>query len=97
MKVAEHLLLDLIYGELVHLEDKEDGKDVIIFYDSELIPRITYFIGSRNLVIRSKDMREFTEIIPSDNIKLIESFDSWFNKIHQDKFTFKGIKLLTLG
>jgi hypothetical protein len=96
MKVAEHLLLDLIYGELVHLEDKEDGKDVIILYDSELIPRITYFIGSRNLVIRSKDMREFTEIIPSDNPRLVELFNSWFNKVHQDKFTFKGIKLLTL-
>jgi hypothetical protein len=97
MKVAEHLLLDLIYGELVHLEDKEDGKDVIILYDSELIPRITYFIGSRNLVIRSKDMREFTEIIPSDNPNLVESFDSWIKLVYQGKFTFKGIKLLTLG
>jgi hypothetical protein len=97
MKVATHLLLNLIYGELVHLEDKEDGKDVIILYDSELIPRITYFIGTRNLVIRSKDMREFTELIPSDNPKLVEAFDSWFNSTYQDKFTFKGIKLLTLG
>jgi hypothetical protein len=97
MKVATHLLLNLIYGELVHLEDKEDGKDVIILYDSELIPRITYFIGTRNLVIRSKDMIEFTELIPSDNPKLVEAFNSWFNSTYQDKFTFKGIKLLTLG
>jgi hypothetical protein len=49
------------------------------------------------LVIRSKDMREFTEIIPSDNPRLLESFDSWIKLVYQGKFTFKGIKLLTLG
>jgi hypothetical protein len=96
MTNPSHFLLDIVYGDLEPLEDKEEGKDVVIFYDEELIPRLYYYIGSRNLVVRFKDKREFKEFIPYEDKKLTESYDSWLYKKYSGKCRLKGIKLLTL-
>jgi hypothetical protein len=96
MTNPSHFLLDIVYGDLEPLEDKEEGKDVVIFYDEELIPRLYYYIGSRNLVVRFKDKREFKESIPYEDKKLTESYDSWLYKKYSGKCRLKGIKLLTL-
>lgn len=96
MNNPSHFLLDIVYGDLEPLEDKEEGKDVVIFYDEELIPRLFYYIGSRNLVIRFKDKREFKESMPYEDKKLKESFDTWLLKRYGGKCNLKGIKLLTL-
>ena len=96
MEKASHFLLDIVYGDLTPLEDKEDGKEIIIFYDEELIGRLFYYIGSRNLVVRFKDKREFKESIPFEDDKLTNAFDTWLNKKYSDQCRLKGIKLLTL-
>jgi hypothetical protein len=96
MNDPSHFLLDIVYGDMEPLEDKEEGKDIVIFYDEELIPRLFYYIGSRNLVVRFKDKREFKESIPYEDKKLIESYDTWLKKRYGGKCRLKGIKLLTL-
>lgn len=96
MNNPSHFLLDIVYGDLEPLEDKEEGKDIVIFYDEELIPRLFYYIGSRNLVVRFKDKREFKESIPYEDKKLMESYDTWLYKRFGGKCKLKGIKLLTL-
>ena len=45
MNDPSHFLLDIVYGDMEPLEDKEEGKDIVIFYDEELIPRLFYYIG----------------------------------------------------
>lgn len=96
MSNPSHFLLDIVYGDLEPLEDKEEGKDIVIFYDEELIPRLFYYIGSRNLVVRFKDKREFKESMPYDDKKLLESYDTWLKTKYTDRCKLKGIKLLTL-
>ena len=96
MSNPSHFLLDIVYGDLEPLEDKEEGKDVVIFYDEELIPRLFYYIGSRNLVVRFKDKREFKESMPYDDKKLLESYDTWLKTKYTNRCKLKGIKLLTL-
>lgn len=96
MSNPSHFLLDIVYGDLEPLEDKEEGKDIVIFYDEELIPRLFYYIGSRNLVVRFKDKREFKESMPYDDKKLLESYDTWLKTKYTNRCKLKGIKLLTL-